>query len=171
MSNLSLYQIAAEYRAQADALEQLDLDEQTLKDTLESFDGDITTKAQNYAFVIKNMEAHAEQVKQAAAGMTGRAKKVLERVEHIKAHLLGALVFARVKKVESPYFTLTVRDNNPAVIVFDEKQIPLAYMRIPEPPPPPALAPDKAMIAAALKAGIDVPGCRLERGQRIEIRV
>lgn len=171
MGNLTLYQIAAEYRAQADALESLDLDDQTLKDTLESMSGDIETKAQNYAFVIRNMESLAEQTKQAAAGMTGRAKAITARVDRIKEHLLGALIFAGVKKVECPYFTMKVRDNPPSVIVFDEKQIPLAYMAMPEPPPPPGLTPNKTMIAAAIKAGIDVPGCRVEQKQRIEIKV
>jgi hypothetical protein len=57
------------------------------------------------------------------------------------------------------------------VHVFDEKQIPLAYMRMPEPPPPPPLMPNKTMIAEAIKAGFAVPGARLEQGQRLEIRV
>jgi len=37
----------------------------------------------------------------------------------------------------------------------------------PEPPPP---APDKKAIAAALKAGQEVPGCRLTHGMRLEIK-
>lgn len=170
MSNLTLYQIAAEYREAAAILEQLDLDELTLADTLDGLNGDLTTKAQNVAFVIRNMESLAEATKQAAAGMTGRAKAIQARADRIRAYLLDNLKFAGVKKIESPYFTLSVRDNPPSVAVLDEKQIPLAYMTTPAPPPPPALVPNKTMIAQAIKAGFDVPGCRLEQKQRIEIK-
>lgn len=170
MSNLTLFQIAAEYREAAETLAQLDLDEQTLKDTLEGMSGDITVKAQNYAFIIRNMESLAEAAKQAAAGMTGRAKAIQARAERIRSHLLDGMQFAGIKKIECPQFTLSLRGNNPSVVVFDEKQIPLAYMSMPPVPPPPQLTPNKTMIAAAIKAGIEVPGCRLEQSHRVEIK-
>jgi hypothetical protein len=45
--------------------------------------------------------------------------------------------------------------------------VPEKFMKAP-PPPPPAL--DKKAVAEALKAGEDVPGCRLEQGTRLEIK-
>jgi len=40
-------------------------------------------------------------------------------------------------------------------------------MRQPEPPPP---SPDKTAIKEAMKAGVDVPGCKLTVGKRLEIK-
>jgi hypothetical protein len=37
-------------------------------------------------------------------------------------------------------------------------------------PPPPAPVPDKRLIGTALKAGVEVGGCRLVAGERLEIR-
>jgi hypothetical protein len=51
--------------------------------------------------------------------------------------------------------------------VFDAAQVPAEFMKQPEPPP---AAPDKTAIKAALKAGTDVPGARLVRGQRLEAK-
>lgn len=170
MSNLSLYQISAEYRAAADMLAELDLDEQTVADTLESISGDLTVKAQNVAFVIKNLETAAEQIDVAISHMQARAEALVKRAERVREYLLLNMQMAGVQKIECPYFKMTVRDNPPKVIVDDEKQIPMAYMTDPAPPPPPPTKPDKKLIAQALKDGHNVPGCRLERGKRLEIK-
>ena len=41
---MKLYEVVQEYRAQLDALAELDLDAQTYADTLESMDGDLKDK-------------------------------------------------------------------------------------------------------------------------------
>lgn len=170
MSNLTLYQIAAEYRSAADTLAELDMDEQTVADTLDSISGDLTVKAQNVAFVIRNLEASAEQITVAMEHMQARSQALAKRAERIREYLLQNMLMAGIQKVECPYFKLAVKENPPKVVVDDEKQIPMSYMTDPAPPPPPPVKPDKKLIAQALKEGFDVPGCRLERGKRLEIK-
>jgi chaperonin cofactor prefoldin len=167
---LTLYQVASEYRQAADTLAELDLDDQTVADTLESISGDLTTKANNVAFVIRNLESNAEQIKVAIEAMQARAQALEKRAERVREYLLQNMLMAGVQKIECPYFRLAVRENPPKVVVDDEAQIPALYMTDPAPPPPPSPKPDKKLIAAALKDGHDVPGCRLERGKRLEIR-
>ncbi|MBB5414049.1 siphovirus Gp157 family protein [Paraburkholderia atlantica] len=170
MTALTLYAVAAEYRQAADTLAELDLDEQTLADTLESINGDLTTKSQNVAFVIRNLEAAAEQIGVAVEAMNARAQALEKRAERVREYLLQNMLMAGVQKIDCPYFKLAVKENPPKVIVDNEAQIPAAYMTDPAPPPPPPAKPDKKLIAAALKDGFDVPGCRLERGKRLEIK-
>jgi hypothetical protein len=170
MNDLTLYQISAEYRAAADTLAELDMDEQTIADTLESISGDLTVKAQNVAFVIRNLEASAQQISVAVEHMNARAQALEKRAERVREYLLQNMLMAGVQKIECPYFKLAVKENPPRVVVDDEKQIPMAYMTDPAPPPPPPSKPDKKLIAQALKDGSDVPGCRLERGKRLEIK-
>lgn len=167
---LTLYQVASEYRQAADTLAELDLDDQTVADTLESISGDLTTKANNVAFVIRNLESNAEQIKVAIEAMQARAQALEKRAERVREYLLQNMLMAGVQKIECPYFRLAVRENPPKVVVDDEAQIPALYMTDPAPPPPPSPKPDKKLIAAALKDGHDVPGCRLERGKRLEIK-
>ncbi|KAG0186340.1 hypothetical protein DFQ28_008028 [Apophysomyces sp. BC1034] len=166
-SGLTLYPIASEYRQAADTLAELDLDEQTVADTLESISGDLTAKAQNVAFVIRNLETSAEQIKAAIEQMQARAQAYARRAERIKEYLLQNMLMSGVQKLECPYFRLAVRENPPKVVIDDERQIPMAYMTDPPPPQP---KPDKKRIAQAIKDGGDVPGCRLERGNRLEIK-
>ncbi|SDV49243.1 siphovirus Gp157 family protein [Chitinasiproducens palmae] len=166
----SLYVIASEYRQAADTLAELDLDEQTVADTLESISGDITEKATNVAAFIRNLESTAEAVKNAAKGMTDRAKAIEARADRIKHYLLANMQHAGIKKIDSPLFAITVKDNPVSVVIDDERQIPAEYMTDPVPPPPPPAKPDKKLIAQAIKDGFEVPGARLERKQRVEIK-
>jgi hypothetical protein len=170
MSDLTLYQISAEYRAAADTLAELDLDEQTVADTLESISGDLTVKSQNVAFVIRNIEASVEQIGVAVEHMKARAQALEKRAERIREYLLMNMLTAGVQKIECPYFKLAVCENPPKVIVDDEKQVPANYFTDPAPPPPPVPKLDKALVKKAIQDGFDVPGCRLERGKRLEIK-
>lgn len=167
MNNITLFQVAAEYRSMADRLSDLDLDEQTIIDTLESESGELTTKAQNVAFVVRNLEASADAIKEAESQMAARRKAIEKRADRIREYLKAGMQIAGISKIESPYFTISLRRNPPTVDVFDASQVPEQYMRTP-PPPPPAV--DRKAISDALKAGEDVPGCRLTQSERIEIK-
>jgi hypothetical protein len=164
---MNLFEIAAEYRADVAKLEDLDLDEQTLLDTLEAIGGELETKAMNTAFVARNLESTAEQIKAHAKQMTERAKAMENRAERIRKYLLDGLKLANVSKIDTPYFRIKLALNPPSVKIDDESLIPDAYKTEPEPPKP---MPDQKLIAAALKDGFEVPGCSLVRGERVDIK-
>ena len=163
----SLYDIAAEYRQTADKLADLDLDEQTIADTLEGMSGALEVKAQNVVMFARNLEATATAIKEAETAMAARRKAIENRAAGLRRYALSAMQVAGVQSIECPYFKLSVRKNPPAVEVFDAAQIPAQFMRTPEPPPP---APDKKAITEAIKAGQEVPGARLVSGERLEVR-
>jgi hypothetical protein len=164
---MNLFEIAAEYRADAARLEDLELDDQTFNDTLEAISGDLETKAMNTAFVCRNLEATAEQIKNHAKSMVERAKAMENRAERIRKYLLDGLQLAGRDKIDTPFFKIKIALNPPAVAIDDEALIPATYKTEPVAPAP---APDRKLIAAALKDGFEVPGCRLVRGTRLDIR-
>jgi hypothetical protein len=166
-NELNLYDIAAAFRADADKLADLDLDEQTLADTLEGMAGELEAKATNTAFVIRNLEASAAAIKEAEVKMAERRKALENRAARVKDWLHAALLVAGVHKIECPYFKLAVRENPPAVEIYEPGTIPPEFMTQPVAPPP---SPNKTAIAGALKAGIEVPGAKLTRGTRLEIK-
>ncbi|KQP36104.1 siphovirus Gp157 family protein [Pseudorhodoferax sp. Leaf274] len=163
----ALYDIAAEYREAAEKLAELDLDEQTIADTLEGLGGDLQVKAQNVVFFARNLEAMAEAIKKAEGEMAKRRKAMENRSAGLLRYVLDSMQAAGVTKIECPHFRLSVRDNPGAVDVFEPELLPAQFMVRPELPPP---APDKKAISAALKAGDDVPGARLTAGKRLEVR-
>ena len=167
MGSLTLYEVAGQYREAADKLAELDLDPTTFADTLESLGGDLEEKSKNTAFVVRNLEAAADQIDAAVEEMGRRAATIRKNAERVREYLMSNMIFAGVKKLETPYFVITVRDNPPKVVVTDEQTIPPQFFVAP--PPPPAKL-DKKAVAVALKAGVQVPGAQLERGQSIQIK-
>ncbi len=163
----ALYLLAEEYRAAAEKLADLDLDEQTVADTLESLAGSVEVKATNVAMFARNLEALAEQIDDAERAMAARRKAIARRAANVRAYLMRCMQATGIKKIEAPAFRIALRDNPAAVDVFDAAQVPAEFMRQPEPPPP---SPDKSAIKEAIKSGADVPGCRLVTSQRVEIK-
>lgn len=167
MNNLALYQIADAYVRDLQLLQEKDIDDPTFLDALDRLEGELQEKATNVAMFIRNMEATAEAIKAAEADMYARRKSIEAKTERIKAYLLENMLRTGIKKIESPWFKIAVRDNPESVIVEPDAQIPQEYYRQPEPPPPVL---DKVNLKKDLQLGVIVPGCRLDRKQRIEIK-
>lgn len=161
-----LYELAAEYRAAADRLHDLDLDDQTIADTLESMSGAIEAKATNVAFVIRNMESMVAQIKDAENKMAERRKSLENRAKRMKEYLQTNMERAGISKIESPYFVLSLRNNQESVDVIDESAIPADFLR----EIPAKYEPDKVLIKTAIKDGFTVPGCALKRTQSLQIK-
>lgn len=164
---LSLYEISLAYRADVARLADLDLPAEVVTDTLDAMSGDLETKAQNVAFLARNLESTAAAIKQAEADMAARRKAMENRADGLKRYIFESMKFAGIEKIECPHFRLSIKNNPAAVEIFEPGLVPASFMRTPEPPPP---APDKTAIKEALKAGQDVPGARLTSGQRLEIK-
>lgn len=166
--NLSLYQIADQYLQDIQTLQEKDWDDQTFADTLESLSGDLEFKATNVAMFIRNLDASAEAIKEAELQMAIRRKAIETKSEKIREYLLENMLRTGIKKIECPYFKISIRDNPESLIVDSEiANIPNEYYRQ-LPPPPPTL--DKVALKKDLQLGIVVDGCKLERKQRIEIK-
>lgn len=168
MSDLpALYTLASEYLDAAKKLNDLELDADTVRDTLESLQFPIEQKANNIAFVVRNLESLAEQIKAAEQQMAARRKAIEARAEHVREYLLNNMQRCGITEIECPYFRIRVKQNPVSVVIDDEKAIPWEYQRQVEPPPP---APDKKALKEALEKGIDVPGAHLERKLKVEIK-
>lgn len=163
----ALYELAAQYRADADKLADLDLDEQTLADTLEGMGGELEVKAQNVIMFTRNLEATAAAIKEAETQMAARRKAMENRAAGLRRYVLENMQFAGIQKIECPLFKLSIRENPAAVEIYEPGLIPSDYMKQPETPPP---APDKTAIKAAITAGTEVPGAKLTKGTRLEIK-
>lgn len=165
--NMSLYVLADEYQQAATQLADLDLPDEVVADTLESLQFPIEQKAANVAMFVRNLEATAEAIRAAEVEMAKRRKALENRASSVREYLKVNMLRTGITKIECPLFKISVRDNPASVRVIDESVIPYQFMRQPDPPPP---SPDKKAIGEALKSGDDVPGCVLERGNRLEIK-
>ena len=162
----ALYLLTQEFREAAEKLADAELPDEVIADTLESLQFPIEEKAKNVAMVIRNIEASAKAIKEAADAMILRAKSEENRAKHLKGYLQSAMVATVISKIESPYFVISLRNNPESVVIDAESQIPADYMR----EVPATYSPDKTLIKKAIQDGYEVPGCHLTRTQSLQIK-
>jgi|GEM_PF-1807564 len=163
----TLYTLTGEYLAAAERISDLDVSDDAVIEALDVLRAPLEAKAVHVAMAARNLEATADAIRDAIADMERRRAALEARAERVRAYLRDCMIRAGISRIESAHLVLAIRDNPPAVVVDDASLIPAQYMRTPEPPPP---EPDKRAIADALKDGADIPGVRLVRTQRIDIR-
>jgi len=162
----ALYLLAGDYRAAAEKLADLDLDEQTITDTLESLSGELEVKAQSVAHMVRAFEADAAACKEWAKTATERAKAIEHRAESLRDYLRRCMEACGIEKIDGPGIALSFRKSS-AVVINEPGLLPYEFTR--QPPLPPA-EPDKKAIAEALKAGKEVPGAHLEHRRNLQIK-
>jgi len=168
MTSIALYALADQYKQLAERLSSMDLDAQTIADTIEAsgITDEIAEKATGIEIVARTLEMHTPaidaEIERLAALKKQRQKVAAGLREYLKTHMIAT----GIQKIEAPLFKMRLQNNPPAVDVFEPDLVPLEFMTQPAPPPP---APDRKAIAGALKAGIDVPGAKLTQGQRLVV--
>lgn len=165
----TLYELAGERLALQHKLESMNLDEETIADTLEGDSVAIQAKIEAYGYVIRNRNSFADAINAEIVRLQSRLSAEEKRVASIESWLLQNMNACGIKKIECPAFTISVQDNPPSVEVIDESLIPAAFIRTTEPKPP-VTAPDKRAILAELKAGGNVPGCAIKQTNRLVIK-
>jgi len=162
----ALFILAQEHRALADKLHDLDLDEQTILDTLEGESTDLVEKGKNVAAIFRNLESDAKQIKEAEQQLSERRKAIEKRAEQLKHYLKTNMEVAGISKIECPWFIVSIAQNQEAVTVDDESLIPRDYFK----EIPATYQLDKALVKAAIKDGFTVPGAHLSRGTSLRIK-
>ena len=167
-TNLALYQIADLYLQDVAKLQDLDLDEQTISDTLDGLSGTFEEKATNVALFTRNLEVLADQIKQAEQAMAARRKALENRADRIRKYLLENMQRTGITKIESPWFKIALAKNPPSVVVDDEDTLKFAHPEFVKVVTTESL--DKTAIKEAIKAGQIVEGAHLQQSERLSIK-
>lgn len=160
---MKLYELSSAYRPLVDALDDETADADFL-DLVAQVEGELKEKAINIGKLVRNLDADAKAIKEAAKAMTDRAKAAENRAGRLRQYLLHNMKLANIHSIECDYFVMKVRDNPESVVIDDASKLPAEYLR--QPPP----EPDKRAILADIKQGVVIEGARVERGQRLEIK-
>lgn len=131
-----LYELTEEWEAVADMLYDGETDEQVILDTLESIEGEIEDKADNYAKLIRTIKADAEVLKEEEERLRNRRISLENRVQRLKDTLQANLEFIGKTKFKTALFSFSVSKNGgkqPLEITDNLDDIPGKFL-IPQPP-------------------------------------
>lgn len=171
MNNQSLYYIASRYQEAFMALADMeDIDEQTIADTLESIEGEVSVKIENTAAYVLNLKAYLKSVKDAKKRMAERQVSLQREIEFWENYLLTNMQRCGIQEISATSGEFSVKLGNCPESVDDKTidldLLPIEYKRhIPE-----SWEPDKNKIKDAIKAGKVVPGARLIRNKKLIIK-
>jgi len=166
----ALYALTGQYQQLAEKLAGMDLDAQTIADTIEAsgLSDEITIKAQGIEMVARSAEmfngAIDAEIERLQALKTSRQKIAQGLRDYLKLNMESV----GIEKIECPLFKIAIKKNPPAVEILDEQQLPPEFWVKPEPKPPVA-RPDKAAIKKAIQAGQEVAGAKIVQGTRLDI--
>ena len=160
----ALYEIASEYKQALVELNNMDLDDQTIADTLEGLSGDMEAKGRSVAAFFQNLDSEAAAIKDAVQRMSARQKVIQNRSARLRQYLLDNMQRCEITEISCPEFAIKVVKNPPSVIVDDVYAIPSDYTKEKV-----TVTVDKTLIKTAIKDGHDVPGAHTETGYRLKI--
>jgi len=160
------FELAAQYRQLAELLAERHEDPQLVADTLDSISGPLDERLENLAKMVRNIESAAAGVEKTIDSLEARHAALKAAAERGRKLILDLMQVAQRERAQTALFSLVIRKNPPVVVIDAEADLPKDFLHTPEAPPP---TPNKRAIAAAIKAGITVPGAHCEQGVRLEI--
>lgn len=162
MSNL--YQLTNDYETVLNMLYDEDTDEQMILDTLESIEGEIEDKANNYAKIIKELEAKQNARKEEAKRLTESAKVFENRVKALKNNLFNSMKATGKTKFATDLFSFNIAKNGGKQTLTIDGEVPEEYTKT-------ITENDTDKIRQALEKGEKLTFAHLEpRGESLRIK-
>lgn len=116
---MKLYEIANDYIALMEAIENGEIPEETLADTLESIESGIEEKADNIACILKNLSAEIAAIKAEESNLAERRKQREKTHERLKEYLSSTLQRIGKTKIETARNKITFRKSE--AVEIDEE--------------------------------------------------
>ena len=158
----TLYDLTDNYQRVLEMAEQLD--EATLKDTLESIDEAIEDKAENTAKVIKELEGQVDVLAKEIQRLNERKTTLNNNVTRLKLYLQDEMEKVGKTKIKGDLFNIGIQNNPVAVYVTDEGKLPKVFFEEQKPKL------NKRLLKEELKSGSTISGAELRQTKGLRIR-
>lgn len=159
-----LYDITNDFVKVQEMIESGEYDEAALKDTLESLEFDLEEKAENYAKIMKNLEADIAGLKLEEERLENKRKSLENKIEYLKKNLENAMITAKHLKFKTPLFSFNVQNNAPSLDIETEENIPKEFYKEQAPKL------DRVALLKHIKEGTEIEGVSIKRTQSLRIK-
>lgn len=145
---MNLYELTNDWLQVQAMLEDPEMDQKAIEDTLESLEFEIEEKADGYARVIRNMEGSIEAIKHEEERLALKRRHLTASIDRLKQNLMNSMVAMDKRKIKTDLFQISIQKNggaDPVIVDVPTDDLPTELVIIKE-------EPDKKAIAALLKA-------------------
>lgn len=157
---MNLYELSIAFQE----VQNMELDPEVMKDTLDSIGGTFENKAENMAKLIRNLESDRLAYKEEEDRLKTKRQAVENKLEWLKTYLKDCMKLTGKTKFKSGVFKFSIQKNPVSVNITNKKIIPEDYL-ISRPPKV-----NNTLLKKALKDGIEVPGAELKQTEGVRIR-
>lgn len=160
---MTLYEITGEYLELLNMIEDPEIDEDALLDTLEMIDETFKDKAEGYAQVRARIMGEIDMFKAEEKRIAEQRRCLEKRVEKLENALDKAMKLTGEKEFNAGTFKFKLRKNPPSVVIDNEADIPFEFWR----PKDPEV--DKTALKNFLKDN-EVSYAHLEQHEKLSIK-
>jgi DNA repair ATPase RecN len=166
---MKLYELTNDYLALLNAIDNDELPEEAIADTLEAITASIEDKADSIACLLKNLDADCKAIKAEEERLAERRKAKEKSHERIKQYLSETLQIAGIDKIETARNKITFRKSE-VVEVAEDVFIEWAQKNRDDLLTYSAPKVNKTEIKKALKGGAEIVGAELRVNSNIQIK-
>lgn len=149
-----LYELTGDIKA----LESMDLDAETLADSLDGVTGEFEEKAKGILAFTENMNGDIDALESQIKRLTERKKVLTNRKSNLRSYLLHNMEASGITKIECPLFTASLRKGMEIAEITNQDLIPDEYIEVKV-----TEKPDLNALKRDLKAGKEINGVSLKR--------
>ena len=160
---MKLYELTENYINLQNLLEDETIDQDLIETAMKEVGEDIEEKAQNYAVIMKNLEAEAEALEKEEKRLAARKSSLRNRNKILKDNLENSMKAIGKTKFKTRLFSFNISKNPPSLDIADEELIPDKYIVYTK------STAKKAMIDD-LKQGVIIKGVKLKQTESLRIR-
>lgn len=161
-----LYELTSDILELQDMLENELDDEQMLLDTLEGVQWEYEFKLEQYAKVIRNLEADVNAIKTEVKRLTDKRRVLEGNIDRLKKYMFDSMKATNTPKVKGTVLTVAIQKNGgklPIILDVDTSELPDDLVKITE-------SPDLEAIGKMLDAGESPLAHYGERGESLRIK-
>lgn len=152
---MKLYELAQNYLNLQELLENEEIGEEIIEAALKKVKGSIEEKAENYAMIIKNLEAQAEICEKEERRLANKKVVLRNKAKKLKDNLQECMLDMDKPKIKGKLFSFIIQKNAPSVSILDENLIPEEFIKTER-------IVVKQDILNALKKGKEIKGAALK---------
>ena len=168
---MTLYEMLTAYKDFLTAVENGDIPEEAIADTLEGIESSIDDKIDNIVSMIKSLAAEEAAIKAEEERLAQRRKSKANLQDRLKNYLSDMLIAMGKTEFENPRHKISFR-KTPGKVVFDDEKAFIEWavvnadnlLNYGKP------TVDKTAIKTALADGVELEGVRIESGQSMTIK-
>lgn len=160
----TIREITGEYKQLLEMAEESDMDPKTIRDTIESVEGEFEDKADGCAKVDASLGDKVDAIDKEMKRLAGMKSVINNNRKRIKKNLEEAMRETGKTKFKTALYSFGIQKNPAALHILNESKIPKNYY-IPQPD-----TLDKKSLKAYIKEHGDTDFAELKQGESLRIR-